>query len=86
MIIHGIVQYRSLDVKSKSPKEKIAARSPSNALSMDTYEPSVPRIRGEIREDLIASVKKKINNGFYQSKDVLDQLSDSFAQALNPTV
>jgi hypothetical protein len=37
------------------------------------------------RLELLASIKKRIKSGFYNSEMVLEDLSDGFAQALDPT-
>ena len=47
----------------------------------DTYESS----QTEVRQDLLNTVKKRISTGFYGTEIVLDDLSDSFAKALNQT-
>jgi anti-sigma28 factor (negative regulator of flagellin synthesis) len=45
----------------------------------DSYEPAAPLIR----KDLIASIKSRIKDGFYNTEEVIDDLSDSFAKAFN---
>jgi len=86
MIIHNITRYQSLDVRSRISKEKPAFNAVSQASPKDTYEPSSNRSPAQVREDLLTTIKKKINSGFYHSKDVLEELSDSFAKALNQTL
>jgi hypothetical protein len=81
MRIQSIAQYQSLDVKSRISKEKSRLDVVSKGPPQDTYEPSRP----EVREDLLNAIKKRISAGFYNTEIVLEDLSDSFAKALNQT-
>ena len=81
MRIQSILQYQSLDMKSRISKEKSRIDVVSKAPLQDTYEPSRP----EVREDLLNAIKKRISAGFYNTEIVLDDLSDSFAKAMNQT-
>jgi hypothetical protein len=60
--------------KTTNPDDQRAPYSP-----VDTYEPA----KGAIRQDLIASIKAKIKSGFYNTREVVEDLSDSFAKAFN---
>jgi hypothetical protein len=42
-----------------------------------------PANRERDRSDLIAEIKKKIKAGYYGSRDVVEDLSDTFAKAFN---
>ena len=88
MIINNIARYHSSDIKQKTIAKPVT-NVVSKAAPLDTYEPSDPGRQpasSEIRGDLIQSVKKRIRSGYYNSKDVLDDLSNSFAKALNQTL
>jgi len=85
MIIQNIARYQSMDIKSRDLKEKPKVNVVSREASKDTYEPS-GESKTEIREDLLRNVKKRVNTGFYHSKEVLEDLSDSFAKALNQAI
>ena len=90
MIINNISHYHSSDLKPKAAAKPIKG-AVSNAASHDTYEPSgSDRVEkppsSEMRGDLIKTVKKRIHSGYYDSNDVLDDLSTSFAKALHQTL
>jgi hypothetical protein len=91
MIINNIARYHSSDLKPKSVAKPIGKTEPLSA-PVDTYEPSGSERREKasssigVRGDLIQTVKKRIQAGYYDSKDVLDDLSSSFAKALHRTL
>jgi hypothetical protein len=87
MIIHAISQYQSSTPKAKSLPGKPGNNAVSKSAPMDTYESSRTGAQATgIREDLIKAVKKRIGSGFYNSRDVLEDLSNSFAKALQQTI
>ena len=65
-----------------APKTKTADTYETSGADAPNQQPS----SSEIRKDLIKTVKKRIGSGFYNSKDVLDDLSNSFAKALQQTI
>ncbi len=81
MIIQGITQYQNIEAKFKAVKDRPKANPGTKVMQQDTFEPS--HKKPEIRQDLVDIVKKKIQQGFYRSDIVIDDLSDSFAKALN---
>lgn len=81
MRIQNIAQYQSTDNKPRISKEKYRINGMSTEAPKDTYESS----QTEVRQDLLNTVKKRISTGFYGTEIVLDDLSDSFAKALNQT-
>jgi hypothetical protein len=81
MHIQNIAHYQSVDIKSRISKEKPRMDVMSKDLPKDTFEPS----QSVAREDLLNTIKKRISAGFYNTEIVLDDLSDSFAKALNQT-
>jgi hypothetical protein len=81
MRIQNIAQYQSIDVKPRISKEKYRVEGMPKEAPKDTYESS----QTEVRQDLLNTVKKRISAGFYNTEIVLDDLSDSFAKALNQT-
>jgi len=81
MRIQNIAQYQSLDNKSRIPREKPRIDVVSKDMPKDTYESS----QSVVREDLLNTIKKRISAGFYNTEIVLEDLSDSFAKALNQT-
>jgi hypothetical protein len=91
MIINNITRYHASDLKPKAFAKPIT-NAGSRAAPHDTYESSGPdRLERpspsfEARGDLIRTVKKRIQSGYYNSKDVLDDLSNSFAKALHQTL
>jgi hypothetical protein len=81
MCIQNIAQYQSSDIKSRISREKPRIDVVSKDLPKDTYESS----QSVVREDLLNTIKKRISAGFYNTEIVLEDLSDSFAKALNQT-
>jgi hypothetical protein len=81
MRIQNIAQYQSSDIKSRISREKPRIDVVSKDLPKDTYESS----QSVVREDLLNTIKKRISAGFYNTEIVLEDLSDSFAKALNQT-
>jgi hypothetical protein len=81
MRIQNIAQYQSLDNKSRISREKPRIDVVSKDMPKDTYESS----QSVVREDLLNTIKKRISAGFYNTEIVLEDLSDSFAKALNQT-
>jgi anti-sigma28 factor (negative regulator of flagellin synthesis) len=83
MTIQGIQDYRMFDTKLKLSKKKTdtnAIPKKSDKIDKkDTYEPS----KTEDRNELLKSIKKKIKSGFYDSKKVAEDLSESFADVFN---
>jgi hypothetical protein len=92
MIISNISRYQASDFKSKAMGTKPSRAVVSKTQKTDTYEassggetvsqPSSSNVRG----DLLRTVKKRIGLGYYNSGEVLEDLSTSFAKALNPTL
>jgi anti-sigma28 factor (negative regulator of flagellin synthesis) len=91
MLVNNIAQYQSVDSRSRIMTVKQSRNIALKTKTADTYEasgadaPNQPS-SSEIRKDLIKTVKKRIGSGFYNSKDVLDDLSNSFAKALQQTI
>ena len=81
MIIQGINQYQKLEAKYKASKAKPRISQNPQGVPQDSFEPSHKKL--EIRQDLVNTVKNKIRHGYYSSETVLDDLSNSFAKALN---
>jgi anti-sigma28 factor (negative regulator of flagellin synthesis) len=65
----------------KAIKNRPKTTAGSQTVQQDSFEPS--HKKPEIRQELVDTVKKKVEHGFYASEAVLDDLSDSFAKALN---
>ena len=92
MIISNITRFQSSDIKSKAMGTKPSRNVVSRTQKTDTYEAStggeaVSRTSSSnVRGDLIRTVKKRIGSGYYNSLDVLEDLSNSFAKALNQTL
>ena len=81
MNIQGIQNCTSYDMKlrlskQKAPKVDIVS---SGKVKKDTYEPA----KTDERKKLLASVKKKIKSGYYNSDEVAEDLSESFAKVFN---
>ena len=81
MNIQGIQSYTSYDMKlrlskQRAPKVDIVL---SGKAKKDTYEPA----NVEDRKKLLASIKKKIKSGYYNSDEVAEDLSESFAKVFN---
>jgi hypothetical protein len=83
MIINAITQYQQIEARYKASKVK--PKTDNAVFSIpepkDSFEPV--RKKPEIREALVSAVKKKIRLGYYNSTSVLEDLSDSFAKAMN---
>jgi hypothetical protein len=94
MIINNNIRYQTIDFKSKVSSKKPTIDIVSKPGEKDSYEPSTLKspekrsatYRPDIREDLISTVKKRINKGFYNSPEVLEDLGNSFANALQKTI
>jgi|WetSurMetagenome_2_1015567.scaffolds.fasta_scaffold163299_2 hypothetical protein len=91
MIIHAISRYQSSSSKNGEGTIKPAKSHISRTIPTDTYEASGAEVQGkgksaDVREDLLKTVKKRIGSGFYNTTDVLEDLSTSFATALNQTI
>ena len=82
MIIPAIARYQSFDNKSKGLK-KPGIDLMSKQAPVDVYQPSDDLPKTDTRKDLLKTVKKRITDGYYNSKEVLEDLSDSFAKVLN---
>jgi hypothetical protein len=83
MIIQNIEKYQAINIKTKLSKENHSLDVVSRDLPQDTYEPSAEADSSESRTNLINTVKQRINSGYYNSTEVLDDLIDTFATALN---
>jgi anti-sigma28 factor (negative regulator of flagellin synthesis) len=81
MMIQGINQYQVNEAKYKASKAKPRTNIGAFTVARDSFTPSHKKF--EIRQDLVNTVKKKITVGYYNSETVLDDLSNSFAKALN---
>ncbi len=81
MVIHGISQYQQNEANFKIARDR--ARSGTAVFSVPKDKIEIAQKKPEIRQSLVTAVKKKIDLGFYNSSSVLEQLSDSFAQAMN---
>jgi len=81
MIIQGILQYQQREAAYKVLKTKPRTSPDPQSIPRDTFEPA--HKKPEIRQDLVDTVKRKISRGYYSSETVLDDLSNSFAKALN---
>ena len=83
MNIHGIDAYHAYSMKTKLSKKQAASKGLSSGKRReDTYEPSAT----DDREKLLASIKKKIKTGYYDSEEVVEDLSESFAKIFNTTL
>jgi hypothetical protein len=83
MIIQAISQYQQLEKTYKASKMRPKAGNAvfSVPKPKDAFEPASKK--NDIRQDLISTVRKKIRLGYYNSQTVLEDLSDSFAKAMN---
>lgn len=81
MNIQGIQNYTSYDMKLKLSKQKTTKVDilSSGKVNKDTYEPA----KVDERKKLLASIKKKIKSGYYNSDEVSEDLSESFAKVFN---
>ncbi len=80
MNIQGIQSYLSYELKAKPAKKKaVPKENPPQKRVKDTYEPA----ESEERRKLLQSVKKKIQSGYYNSEEVVEDLSEAFAKAFN---
>jgi len=92
MIINNITRYQSSDITSKEMGTKPSGNVVSRTQKTDSYEASSGgeavsmTSSSNVRGDLIRTVKKRIGSGYYNSLDVLEDLSNSFAKALNQTL
>jgi|WetSurMetagenome_2_1015567.scaffolds.fasta_scaffold985246_2 hypothetical protein len=83
MIIQNIEQCQAINIKTKLSKKGHSLDVVSGDFPQDTYEPSAGAGSPELRTNLINTAKQRINSGYYNSTEVLDDLIDSFANALN---
>jgi len=66
----------------KHKAQRIAKTGPSFSDFL-TLSPQPQDKPSEIRQDLVSAVKARMKAGFYNSAEVVDDLSDSFAKAFN---
>ncbi|MFP4415716.1 MAG: hypothetical protein ACLFSB_00440 [Chitinispirillaceae bacterium] len=81
--VSGGNMYRP-DIGRAGRKQKAAPRTRKQPPQIDSCQPS-----GASKTDrgrLLDVVKKRISSGYYQSKEVLDDLSDSFAKAFDQRI
>ena len=81
MNIQGIQNYTSYAMKlrlskQKTPKVDIVS---SGKVKKDTYEPA----KADERKKNLSSIKEKIKSGYYNSDEVAEDLSESFAKVFN---
>lgn len=81
MNIQGIQNYASYDIKLKLSKQKAPKVDiiSSDRVKKDTYEPADI----DERKKRLASIKKKIKSGYYNSDEVAEDLSESFAKVFD---
>ena len=83
MTVQTIGNYLSCDMKMKRAGKKTTGTavdtSSSKKIKNDTYETSP----ANDRKKLLDTVKKKIRAGYYNSREVTEDLSDSFARVFN---
>jgi len=86
MLIEGIRQITSYESRLKSikDKEKPAPQASSQTGNIDKYEPEP--MSPEERAAFLSSIKKKIKSGYYNSDAVSEDLSHTFARALDQTL
>ncbi len=91
MLISTISKYQSMDFKHRPSKAKPHIDIVSKTMTKDTYKTSTCDDARESsqngnRDKLLKTIKKKIDSGFYHSKGVLEDLSNSFAEVFNKTL
>lgn len=81
MNIQGIQNYASYTMKIKLSKQRASHIDiiSSGEVKKDTYEPA----KKDERKNKLASIKKKIKSGYYNSDEVSEDLSESFAKVFN---
>lgn len=87
MSIQPIQHINVLKTTGKLSRERKESSAESfNRISpvSDVYEPSTAP--SSERAELLSSIKKRIKSGYYNSKEVLEDLSDSFAKVLDKTL
>jgi GTPase Era involved in 16S rRNA processing len=82
MFINAINTIQQYDIKSRVVREKHKADQPAIGSFKDTFEAAEKKTAD--RDALINTIRKKIKLGYYNSESVVDDLSDSFAKAMNP--
>ena len=82
MNIQGMQNYNTYDMKLKMTKRrtaKIDTLSSDRMVNEDTYEPA----KSVDRKKLLSSIKNKIKSGYYNSDEVNEDISESFAKIFN---
>lgn len=82
MNIQGMQNYTTYDMKlrlSKRRTAKIDTLSSDKVVKKDTYEPA----KNDDRKKLLSSIKREIKSGYYNSDEVTEDLSESFAKIFN---
>lgn len=85
MTIQGIQNYNLHETRYSLAKKKAAMGKPlagSGKRIEDTYEPVIT----EDRKKYLDEVKKKIKEGYYNSKEVVEDLSESFAKVFDKSL
>ncbi|MBD3344028.1 MAG: hypothetical protein GF401_03090 [Chitinivibrionales bacterium] len=80
-MISEISQFRSLNTAEMASRR--SRKQDDSAGKKESKGAETKSSSSTIRNDLIQSVKSRIKKGYYNSDMVVDDLSDSFAQAFN---
>ncbi len=75
--VQGIQGYKNAARVTR--KQRVARPSETRAPVKDSYESSSVSDRAE----LLKAVKNRIKSGYYNSREVVEDLSDSFAKAFD---
>jgi hypothetical protein len=76
--IHGSSHYNGTTRTSRK-RQKPRQDAPSPRTRQDVYEPSSDAERAQ----LLKAIQGRIKSGYYNSREVIDDLSDSFAKAFD---
>jgi hypothetical protein len=85
MVIQNILTLDRVEqAKPRLSKEKLKAEvETTHAVPADSFISGNPAQDSADRTELLASVRKKLHKGFYNSEAVLEDLSDAFAGVFN---
>jgi hypothetical protein len=83
MIIQGVQQYQACSTNTRSLKKQTAGINVIKDIRKDdSYKAEKPIER----KSYLDAIKKKIKSGYYNSEEVAEDLSQSFAQVFDSTL
>jgi hypothetical protein len=82
MSIGDIISINTMEIGKYAANRRSRETALPARKAVDSYEPSgLPVV--EDRNAMLSSIRSRIKNGYYNSEEVVDDLSNSFAKVLD---